>query len=170
MHSKKAIMLQWLTPSLPTWPGRKHTRSLFLRFHSYFVRSGPKNDLIDLMDDPVSTPEQSSGSSNPINELVDIFGGSASSSSYNSPHHNGGSGSSSSGFRGLGSIVLPATPQPNPQSPPQLPQFRASPHQFPFPSSSTLNPSFQPLVQQQQTQATAQPQNKDPFADLAGLF
>jgi len=154
-----------------------------------------KNDLIDLMEEPTPT-HAPTGSSNPVDELADIFGGPSTTTSNPAPNffnnisqpQNGGGSSNipsmAGGFiPGLGGITLPTTPHPPTQ------QQQQSPPQFPFQTSSasTLQPTSSPFgmgmgmgqqnSQQQQTrpftqspQSQPQPQNKDPFADLAGLF
>ncbi|KIJ56294.1 hypothetical protein M422DRAFT_23583 [Sphaerobolus stellatus SS14] len=138
--------------------------------------AAPKNDLIDLIDEPV--PTQTS-STNPVDDLADIFGGPSTTTATTSTSHSlffnnnnshngaGAPPSFSGGFiPATGGIVLSTTPQPRAQ--PQQPA-----QQFPFQSSQSSQP-FRSVVSSQQTsqpqQPQSQPQKQDPFADLAGLF
>jgi len=116
-----------------------------------------KNDLIDLLDDAAPSHSQSS---NPANELADLFGGISSSPAPVAGQSRNGSPSNLIGLApGFGGIMLPGTPQPpQPQTPAQF-GFQA------VAGSGSRQP-------QSQSQSQPQPhtQNKDPFADLAGLF
>jgi len=141
-----------------------------------------KSDLIDLLDDPAPTSTQPSNSAN---ELADIFGGPSTTSPSpplglnGNQSRNGGSGTASPNLTGLasgfGGIMLPGTPQPQLQAQPQNPQF--SFQQTPPPAVGQQAPGFVAgltlgggnSIPSSQT-AQTQPQNKDPFADLAGLF
>lgn len=131
-----------------------------------------KSDLIDLLDDPSPSSSQPS---NPANELADLFGGPAVDSPLPSNGSHNGSGTFSSNLVGLapgyGGIMLPGSPQPQPQlSHSPDPQF---PYQTPPYSPSPPAVSATPVLggstpRQTQTQTSAQ--LTDPFADLAGLF
>ncbi|KAF8519752.1 VHS domain-containing protein [Hysterangium stoloniferum] len=119
-----------------------------------------KSDLIDLLDDPAPAVSQSS---NPANELAGLFGGiSSPPAPVAGQSRNGGSPNLIGLAPGFGGIMLPGTPQP-----PQ-PQTQAHLGFQPTDSGSLQQPS------QSRSQSQPQPQphtqNKDPFADLAGLF
>jgi hypothetical protein len=113
-----------------------------------------KNDLIDLLDDPAPSARQSS---NPANELADLFGDVASVSAP-VPVAGQSRGGGSPNLVGLapcfGGIMLPASPQPS-QTQAHLPQAGVG----------SQRPQSQSQLQQQ-----PQASNKDLCADLAGLF
>ncbi|GJJ15560.1 hypothetical protein Clacol_009838 [Clathrus columnatus] len=136
-------------------------------------------DLIDLLDDEQLMGGQSSANT-VTDDLASIFGG----SSGVTPANNGGNvqqtqfpllslvnnnnGNGSPFLSAQGGIVLPSTPQP------ALPLFQPSSSSSSssglFSSTSYQTaPSVSPQHQTQHSPPQTQ-QNKDPFADLAGLF